>query len=393
MFVSDELNRSLNDISTESGLKERAFDLVEEAASGGWLDDLYHALCQQNSKNPHLIQLQEELQDTSSALTIAGVVNQEEDLDRLVIGQEGSGTAVVREVTQTELIEPENSAHLVIAVFWKGEKKLKQFRVSPKLCYRSPQTSQIVHKPLIKAEDIDAKPLSQNRFPEFLQNLHTFALSKLRGEVADRPWKLAIELFLPLDVLCLPLSAWCGADGVFLEQHSVVVGCSDRFDAHRPDDALKLYNQLELKWESFFRKVPDVAGASLTALDWLDSTHAVTRSMASYTGFRCFGKWLVPGEWDKLDATSQQKWKDLVQFGVPLALWICQGSLTSVKRRQVFDALIQGTRFELLDRIPAERGVLQRSGHCVGVLYEDLNYTPERPKLPEQQFFSWPGFS
>lgn len=392
MFVRDAFDRNLDVISSAaSEFDVRAFDLVEKADGEGWLETLYQKLCAENPKNQRVLQLQEEVRDTNS-LTLARVVNSDAIQGREVVSQDVANAAVVSEALTTGLQEPENSAHLVITVFWKGEKNLKQFRVVPKLCYVDSQTSEIKHKPLAEEEDIDAKPVPQGHFPEFLKALHTFALGKLRQSVADRPWTLSVALFLPLDLLCLPLSTWCGKDDTLIGRHAVVLGCSDRFNADCPDEALKLYNQLDLQWQRFLATVPDAVGASLQNLNWLDSNQAATNSLSNCQGFRCLGDWLVPGEWDKLDANVQQNWKNLIGFGVPLALWICQGQLAVTDRQQVFDSLAQGTRFNLLDRIPVERDILHRSGHCVGVLYEDLTYAPKRPKLPEQQLFSWPGF-
>ena len=391
MFVSDSFDRNLDEISTESGMQELAFDLVDEADSGGWIETLYQQLCALNPDHPRVFQLQEELQDLD-ALTIAGIVNNQDISPGEAISQNVPGSTVVREVCESELKEPENSAHLVITAFWKGEKKLKQLRILYKLCYYDSQASEIVSDPHFKEEDIDALSLSQCDFPKFLKSIHEAALGRLRGTVADHHWTVSLELFLPLDALCLPLSSWCGANNTLIRNHSVVLGCADRFDDDRPAVALKLYNQLELQWERFLATVPDEVGSSLQSLKWLDSTQAATSSLRDYQGFRCLGGWLVPGEWDKLGAAVQQNWKDLIGFGVPLALWICQGDLAAPDRQRVFDSLAQGTRFDLLEKIPSERDVLHRSGQCVGVLHENLTYAPKPPKLPEQQqLFSWPG--
>ncbi|MEO0759719.1 MAG: effector-associated domain EAD1-containing protein [Cyanobacteria bacterium J06648_16] len=389
MFVSDELNFNLNSISTETGLEERTYDLVEDAASKGYIQKLYSCLCRQNQQNPRLVQLQEELGDTSSELTIAAAVNSSDIAEREVISQSVPATGVVREAPEEELMEPENFAHLVVAVFWQGAKNLKQLRVVPKLCYRHPGTSEIEHASLVKDEDID-KPIPLSGFPGVLRSLYDFALVKLRRDVADCGWQLFIELFLPLDVLCLPLSTWCGKDGSLFTRYCVVVGCSDRFDDNCPE-ALELYNQLELQWQRFTTNA-DVPGGGLQRLDWLDSAMAATHSLAQYNGFHCWGGWLASGAWDQLDQNTQQNWKDLIRSGVPLALWMCHGNPSRPDRQQAFDQLTVGSRFDLLMQIPAVRDVQHRSGHCSGVLYEDLTYTPERPKLPEQQLMSWPSF-
>lgn len=397
IFVDDNFPTiRLNEVATSQAGRTAADDLITAFEETGEIFVLIAALYKERPNNPEVLALFQVLPaDVQQQLHAQNIVLVEPANDeRLVQADDlGSSSVVVKEpVSRDPLTEPENSAHLVVTVFWKGEKNLKQFRVSPKLCYFDSQNSQIVHTPLAKEEDIDTKTVPQNCFSDFLKGLHTFALRKLRNSVADRPWKLSIELFLPLDLLCLPLSTWCGKDDTLISKHSIVIGCSDRFDEDRPDDAINLYNQLELQWQRFLATVPDQAGSSLQDLDWLDSTQLATGSLAACQGFRCLGGWLIPGEWNHLDATIKRNWKELIGFGVPLALWICQGDLAVSGRRQVFNSLAQGTRFDLLDKIPIERNIGHRSGQCVGVLYEDLNYAPERPKLPEQRLFSWPGF-
>lgn len=390
-FVSDELNQNLNEISTESSLEDRAFELVEEAQSGGWIDNLYCCLCNQNSNHSRIIQLREELQD-SSALAISGALRNPDLANRIIESHEGgSSDAVVREAPVAELVEPANSAHVVLAAFWEGKKSLNTLQVSPKLCYRKQDNpSEIYQEPLATREGLDKYTVPIDKFPDFLKGLHTFALSKLKS-YSDCPWNLSIKLFLPVDLLCLPLTTWCGKDGGFVSRHTVVIGCSDRFNPDCPEEAIKLRNQLELQWERFLSKVPDQVGATLRQLDWLNSEDVGKKGWTAHAGFRCFGDWLTPGDWEKLDEDAQKKWQDLINYGLPLALWMCEGQPTRAQRRTIFNRLIRGTRFDLLDYIPIERDIQRNSGECVGVLYEDLNYMPEPPPVPEQQFFGWPG--
>lgn len=388
-FVSDELNQNLNEISTESSLEDRAFELVGEAQSGGWIDDLYFCLCEQNPNHARIIQLREKLQDS---LTISRVLYDQLLADRVIEDHEGgSSDVVVREAPAAELVEPTNSAHLVLAAFWEGEKSLKKLQVSPKLCYRKQENpSEIYQESLATREGLEKYAVSIDKFPDFLKGLHTFALGKLKI-YSDSPWKLSIKLFLPIDLLCLPLTTWCGKDGNLVSTYAVVIGCSDRFNPDCPEEALKLHNQLQLQWQRFFSKVPDKVGSTLRKLDWLNSEDVGKKGWTAHAGFRCFGDWLTPGDWEKLDEVAQKKWQDLVNYGLPLALWMCEGQPTRAQRRTIFNRLIRGTRFDLLDYIPVERDVQRNSGECVGVLYEDLNYIPELPQVPEQQFFSWPG--
>lgn len=398
-FFNDELEelekryQSLNQItSPDLPLDDQAYDLIEASQSGGWIDNLYRRLCEKTSTHPRIIQLQEELQD-SSALAISGALQNPNLADRSIEDHEGgSSDVVVREASAAELVEPMNSAYLVLAAFWEGEKSLKKLQVVPKLCYRKQENpSEIYQEPLATQEGLDKYTVAIDKFPDFLKGLHTFALGKLRSYF-DCPWKLSIKLFLPVDLLCLPLTTWCGKDGELVSRHAIVMGCSDRFNPDCPEEAIKLRNQLELQWERFLSKVPDQVGSTLRQLDWLNSEDVGRRGWIDHAGFRCFGDWLTPGDWEKLDEAAQKKWQDLINYGLPLALWMCEGQPTRAQRRRIFNRLIRGTRFDLLDYIPIERDIQRNSGECVGVLYEDLHYMPEPPPVPEQQFFGWPGF-
>ena len=396
IFISENFeNLRLDEIVSSQALKIVADELITDFEERGAAFYLIAALIEARPGNSDVQNLSREAQPILNLRvqsTAIAVLQASVSSDRVI---EGQGTypnsIVVREAIEAEeLIEPSNYAHLVVAVFWEGERKLRKFRVCPKLCYRDHTTQKVVHRPLATKEGIDQYSVFQNKIPEFLKKLHAFGIMELRRLFPDmaQSWRLSIELFLPVDLLCLPLSAWCGQDGEFFSKHPIVVGCSDRFDPLRPAKAIELHNQLQMGWERFRRKVPDKVGSSLLNLEWLDSKKAGQKSLAAYAGFRCYGNWLVPGEWEKLDSVSQKRWTDLVGFGIPLALWICQGELTAPARGKVFKRLASGTRIELLEQIPIIRDEQWKtSGHCVGVFYEDLNYVPK----PSGSYFSFPG--
>jgi hypothetical protein len=397
LFVSDNFEGDrLTNISFQT-LAVAADDLITKFQELGDVRDLVEALIRERPRNPKVQSLKEQILPSLQVRAELRVLETQVPPERVI---EGQGTCpnsiVVREAIEAEeLIEPLNYAHLVVAVFWEGERKLRKFRVCPKLCYRDKITQKVVHRPLATKEGTDQYSVFQNKIPEFLKKLHAFGIMELRRLFPDvaQSWRLSIELFLPVDLLCLPLAAWCGQDGDFFSKHPIVVGCSDRFDPTRPDQAIELHNQLQLGWERFRKKVPDRVGSTLRNLDWLDSNQAQHKSLAAYAGFRCYGNWLVPGEWEKLDPVSQKRWQDLVGFGIPLALWICEGNPPTSARKRVFNRLASGTRFELLEEIPIMRDAQWKmSEQCVGVFYEDLNYMPELPNLREQSYFSWPGF-
>lgn len=139
-------------------------------------------------------------------------------------------------------------------------------------------------------------------------------------------------------------------------------------------------------WQRFQEKVPDQVGSVLQNLGWLNSDIAYRENFEIYSGFRCYGEWLKPEE------QFTENWQKLIQSGIPLALWMCEGQPQREAIEATFDRLIDSTRFEFLDRIPLVREEQQRTcNYCVGVFYEDPNYVPEVPRPKEEQFFSWPG--
>jgi len=379
-FVSDELDRVLSEISTESSLDDRAFELLEEAVSGGWLDDLYQKFCTVNQSNCQIVKLHEDLKDTATFIgeEAKALVSPER-----VIGEPDSSNAVIRMEEGEGLVEDPNSVHLVVAVFWEKPSEQK-VRIQPKLCYRKDNPREISQKPLMK----DSCSIQIKEFPKFLEELVKVTAIELSRLFADpiHPWKLTIELFVPVDLLCFPLSKWCGQDSELLKTHPIVIGCSDRFDPSQMGGSANLHNQLKRGWQRFQNKVSDQAGSVLRNLDWLSSDLARQSTFEAYSGFQCYGDWL------KADEASLSNWQELVRSGIPVALWMCEGSPQRQDITSVFNHLIDCTRFEFLDRIPIKRSELQRTcNHCIGVFYEDPNYVPDIPLAKEEQFFSWPG--
>jgi hypothetical protein len=253
IFVSDNFgNLRLDEIASSHALQIAADDLITHFEETGDAFDLIAALIKKrpnNQKVKNLSQEEQSIRSLSAQSAAIAVLQESVSLDRVI---EGQGTCpnsiVVREAMEAEeLIEPSNYAHLVVAVFWEGERRLRKFRVCPKLCYRDHTTQEVVHRPLVTKEGTDQYSVFQNKIPEFLEKLHAFGIMELRRLFPDvaQSWRLSIELFLPVDLLCLPLTAWCGQDGDFFSKHPIVVGCSDRFDPTRSDQAIELHNQLQ----------------------------------------------------------------------------------------------------------------------------------------------------
>lgn len=299
-----------------------------------------------------------------------------------ITGPYPTGAAVPVEAPST-LAEAPNSAHLVIAVFWQ-ERSSGKFRVHPKLFYRPTATQLPLQESLIQ----DNCTVTLKAFPAFLKQLVPFTIGKLAQRVADStaPWTLTIELFVPVDLLGCPLSIWCGTDGELIRSRAIVLGCSDRFDPDRPQAAADLHNQLKLGWQRLLNHAPDHTGAKLHDLVWLQSDEASQKNFEAYSGFQCYGDWLKP------DEQAIAHWQELVRSGIPLALWMCEGTPPRPEIQQVFAQLTDTTRFEFLQRIQRIRDQQRKTcQHYVGVLYEDPTYVPDSPLLQDVGFFAWPG--
>ena len=276
--------------------------------------------------------------------------------------------------------------HLVVGVFWQQRSK-KTIRVQPELCYRDPTTKRYLKESLAH----DNCSLSLSNLPQLLEELTKFTASKLNWIFSEslQPWKLTIELFVPIDLLGFPLAHWCGKSSKVVQTHAIVIRCSDRFDPDRPGDSANLHNQLKAGWQRFQEHVPDeLATAKLKDLNWLQPPTLGTGKeiLENYSGLKCFGNWLKPGQ------TYLEHWEELVLSGIPLALWICKGQPQPSQISQTYDQLTDSQRFEFLDRVRLLLNEqLKKSEYYIGVFYEDPNYVPTVPATRGEQYFSWPG--
>lgn len=372
-FVSDRFDHTLTDLS-ETTPEDWAEDLIEKARSEGWINQLYQEFWSAHPDDFRVIDLRSELMDPALEAPIgdssqdAGTVQRSQAED---VSEEAD-----------DLLEDPQSTHLVVAVFWQ-QRTGNKLRVQPKLCYRDVSTREIYQQPLIE----DNCTVSLEKFPEFLKQLVDFTYSKVAHlfSVSSQPWTLTIELFVPVDLLCQPLSIWCGS-GNLLSNRPIVMGCSDRFNADLEGDAIDLHNKLTLGWQRFQEKVPDKKGSNLQNLAWLTSQAAGTTAFGDYSGFQCYGHWLKSGK------AALQNWQELVRSGIPLALWMCESIPAQCDVISAFNELTDSNRFEFLERVRLKRDEQRKTcDYYVGVLYEDPSYVPDVPLPPEEQSFVWPG--
>lgn len=365
-FVGDHFDIEFTDIG-ESSPENWAYDILEKAAAEGWIDQFYQTFCSNHPIDSRIAQLRADLGDPLLERTI---------------GSSASGCAIVSVEEEEGLVEDPGAAHLVIAMFWEGVAKQK-LRIHAKLCYRDPASQKV--EPIALVKD-DCPPILLKEFPDVLRELVDFTVNKLTNLFLEQsyPWKLTIDLFVPVDLLGQPLSTWCGQHQDLIGK-SMVIGCSDRFN-QSVQRAPELYNQLRRGWQRFQKQVPDQKGVPLKNLEWLNSDVAHQESFEKYSGFQCYGDWLKP------DEQSLRNWLELVQSGIPLALWMCEGKTQRSELVALFEQLIDRTRFGFIDHIPILRTEQRKtSGHCVGVFYEDPAYVPDMPLPKEEQYFSWPG--
>ncbi len=351
--------------------RDWAEELIEKAHAEGWINQLYKEFCLAHPDDFLIVVLRNELGD--SALDVP-------------IGDAGEMAGVVRRSPLESacdgaeaLQEDPLSTHLVVAVFRQKGNKL---RVQPWLYYRAADTGEICQKSLVE----DGCTVSLETFPEFLKQLVKFTYEVVKELFPPpSPWTLTIELFVPIELLGQPLSTWCGADGALLCDRPLVMGCSDRFNPDLGGDAIDLHNKLTLGWQRFQAKVPDQVGSNLRNLAWLTSPMAATAALGEYSGFRCHGDWL------KSDEAAVKNWQELVNSGIPLALWMCGGNPTPPDAEAVFEQLVDCTRFEFPKRLPLKRDRQRKTcDYYVGVLYEDPNYVPPVPLPPSGESFVWP---
>lgn len=363
-FVVDNFDFRLNEISSSQDTE-------------GATDSLIVA-CEERGEELVLVLALNEVRPNNSAV---------QDLMRRLQGKLPGDGFVARAEVNHELMpggEDSRSTHLVVAVFWEKPSEQK-LRVQPKFCCRDLETRAILQESLLE-EDCS---VFFNDFPAFLKELIDFTIrTRLLVRFNDpiHPWRLTVELFVPLDLLCSPLTKWCGQDGELIGSRPIVIGCSDRFDPNKPGVAADLHNQLKDGWQRFQGKIPDHRGLVLQGLAWLDSDVAHQRTFEEYSGFRCYGEWLRP------DAQHLENWQKLIKSGIPLAFWMCEGQPERGAIEETFNRLTSHTRFDFLEQIPRIRNEQRRTyNHCVGIFYEDPNYVPEVPLPQDEQFFSWPG--
>ena len=378
-FIDEELNENAAIVAEGENLSDRIYKLISWAKSKDKLDALYDAFKQNNLDHLCISQIE----GVSGLKTLISEQLLNQSVLETSIGEAGSDRIAVRVTPDELLVEDPYSTHLVIAVFWR-ERNEKLLRVMPKLCYRDLKSHDILQEPLTQ-EDC---PILLKKFPEFLKSLIDFTNQKLARRLKDsiEPWTLTVELFVPVDLLCQPLSIWCGQDRQLICDRAIVVGCSDRFDRDRLGEAANLHNELKKGWQRFKRDVPDTAGSTLTGLSWLNSDVAHQETLMAYSGFRCYGHWL------KSDEKLLPNWLKLVKSGIPLALWMCEGAPQQHEIIDIFDKLVDCTRFEFLGQIRTTRDRLQKiCDHDIGIFYEDPTYAPDVPLPPEVQFFGFPG--
>lgn len=283
--------------------------------------------------------------------------------------------------------------HLIVALFWEQRSK-KKVKVQPEFYYPDPKTKQCIKESLAN----DTCSLTLTEVPKMLEGLINFTSAKLRGIYAEsiHPWKLTIELFVPIDLLCFPLdlicfplARWCYQSSKAIQTHALTIRCSDRFDPDRPGESAILYNQLNAGWQRFQSDAPDQSKAKLKNLKWLEPPELGQENLEKYSGLKCFGTWLKP---PAKNQTSLERWEQVIRSGIPLALWICQGESQPSIISSTYDQLTDCNRFEFLDKVrELLNKQLETSDYHVGVFYEDPNYVPTVPTTQEQQYFSWPG--
>jgi hypothetical protein len=83
MFVDEELDQNLADITTETDLCKIVFKLTQWAESKGYLDKLFEAFCRVNPDNPAVKELQRDFYLDDSFLTSIGSQEQQAELKEL----------------------------------------------------------------------------------------------------------------------------------------------------------------------------------------------------------------------------------------------------------------------------------------------------------------------
>lgn len=301
--------------------------------------------------------------------------------DNVAIEEQSIGDAVVRKsTTDQQLQENANSSHLVITIFWLKAHE-KKVLVSAKICYQKAETGKIEQLSLQMDDDESTRELSH--FPTTLSTLLALAARHLR-QLLSNPFPPKIELYVPVELMSKPLSFWCGQDAEIWRRHSIMIGCSDRYNP-KNEEAAQLCTFANSGWHRFQESAPDSVDQCLKSLKWLTSEYAKSKSLNDYAGLQCNGEWL------SAEDEALPHWVELVRSGIPLALWNCDGNLQPHEISNIFECLIYGTRLDLVKRIASVRDQqFKRKSIPVGVLFENPDYTPDKPSLTEDQL-KWPG--
>jgi hypothetical protein len=400
LFVYENFNGDyLSRIGNFQGIDFTARQLIGAFEEDGKIPELILALAKEKGETPQVQKLIHEFRDSFRilGLDLNDIFEARGIKNKVSVGEEFN-------LSESDSWgEPDNTAHLVIAVFKKKDvasrasrvsNQIKvdsqQFRVDSKLYYEG-QSDRA--KILLVAEDLERPDILQRNLPNLLRDLKDHSLHLLGRRKDKRPWHLIVDLFVPLELLCLPMSAWYVADIGLRSVYPLVLGCSDRYlDSKK---AREMYNRLLIGWENFRKTVPDTPGSTLRELQWLGSgdEEALHAGFLSCAGFRCNGDWLISGTWKDLDKTSQTRWKQLVECGIPLALWFCEGDVEDFQRIKVFDSLTRGSRFEMLQKLPEVRESYRKKYKSdIGVFYENVDYLPLRPTVEPSPYFSFPAY-
>ena len=289
------------------------------------------------------------------------------------------------EITANKRLKGKIAAHLIIAVFLQSLSQNLVY-IQPELYYQDPNSGDFCKKPVNQIGGLDSndeKSFVINEFPSRLQSLVYTAFNQLEELklASDQFWGLTINLFVPLELLSLPLIGWCGRASKLLQNYPIIFGCSDRYNSVLERSA-ELRNQLKRAWwERFQKNLPDESSRPLRELKWLISDESSQDSFEDCSGLQCFGNWLKPGE------QHFGYWAKLIESGIPIALWMCEGRPIRSEISEIYKELTNCTRFAFLEQVCTVRRKQHKNcDYHLGVLYEDPKYAPTETKL-----FSWPG--
>ena len=136
------------------------------------------------------------------------------------------------EITSKKRLTSKISAHLIIAVFSQNLSKNLVY-IQPELYYQDPNSGDFCRKPVNRIGGLDSndeEPFIINKFPSRLQSLVYTAFNQLEELqlASDQFWGLTINLFVPIELLSLPLIEWCGGSSQLLQNYPIIFGCSAR---------------------------------------------------------------------------------------------------------------------------------------------------------------------